>query len=108
MMAACNDPDNGRNTGKADQFSFSDGDHELQIEGPPVVFGWHYRGDQHRMRVGRYGFPCNGYWQWYGNWCWDATKVTDETLAVVCFRLKQNGYEPHQASEAMWKWFQSL
>lgn len=109
FMAACNYPETGKFARRSDQFRFNRGDHFIDVDGPSIVFDWYKNaGNKRRVKVSRWAFPCVGYIQWYGNWCWDATKITDEAMVEICCRLKQCDFSPVEATDEMWQWWESL
>ena len=109
MASACNHHENGSFARNSSDFRFERGDHHITLHGPEIVFDWYENsGGKTIVRVSRWCFPCVGYVQWLGNWCWDATHVNDNTMATICCRLKQKGFKAEEATIEMMEWFESL
>ncbi len=101
----CNNPDNGDPTGKvcAVQIHGGSGVDDLEFEGPsfpdattilrqvPLPDNAPSRCDG-GFKIGRYTFPCTGWKSWYGNWCWDGTRMTGIDVLVLIRTLRKLRY----------------
>jgi len=110
IMVACNDWRNGNFAGKASEFRFATGEHELYLESTqgPVKFIWY---PSTCFQIGcckRPKFDGRNRRSWVGNWCWDAIHV-DRTTAIEVMRLlKRLGFRPMSGSSVAWRIFERL
>ena len=104
IMVACNDYRDGSFAWRSDQFRLQCGDEFIDLKGPSVGFRWL----KNALRISRWKFASKGYRQWFGNWCWDAASVDENTAVDIFRRLKQLEFGPNHATESMWTWFESL
>lgn len=79
---ACNNPDNGCDTGYSERvcISLSNGGYsDIELVGGRVKTETHLdpTDRSYRLQVGRLIVAATGYRYGYGNWCWDAIDVSD-------------------------------
>lgn len=58
------------------------------------------KGDTGRFRVARLLFGCSAWSSWYGNWCWDATRMRFEEVLRLCRALRHAGWSCDEADVA--------
>lgn len=115
----CNDPDNGLPLFKVCAIEIHVvGAGGIELEGP------HYPDDGNTFRevekpkdaphrcdrgfkLGRYIFPCSGWTNWYGNWCWDATRMTGVDVLVLLRTLRKLGWRCVSSESAFFEAYQS-
>lgn len=81
---ACNDPDNGQFTGRADsiEIDFNNGTVlSCRLQGTDIKIGLNQ--NLSSIKIGRLRVPIRAYFSWHGNWCWDSATVD----AVDAIRL---------------------
>jgi len=100
---ACNDPENGLSLDKV--FSIEIGDNEFEAPnggimgagcllrtGLKKVDGSTSRCDQ-AFKLSRRVFPCSGWKGWYGNWCWDATRMEEKDVLDLIRYVRRIGWK---------------
>ena len=96
VMLACNDPDNGNWTGKADMVEIEG----IELEGRAVSVD-HYPRKMRKalsgegietLRIGRCVVPSLGYRRWVGNWCWDCAHVRAMNALHILNYLVSRGW----------------
>ncbi len=99
---ACNNPDNGLPTGKVAAVCIH-GSCDIELEGPNYPEPSNILREVEKpvdapdrcdrgFKLGRYTFPCYGWTSYYGNWCWDATRMTGIDVLVLLRTLRELGY----------------
>lgn len=89
LTFACNNPNNGMDTGKVDAISFGSAD-TLELYGKTLRLR---QVDDHHIRIGHITLPHKGYRTWVGNWCWDGAWVETEDAARLLRYLRLHGWE---------------
>jgi hypothetical protein len=109
ISLCCNDPDNGNFAGTvaAIEIHGTDGcDIRLEPRRFPdprltMVSKMPKRFRAHRedraFRIARFVFPCLGWTNWYGNWCWDATRMSAREVLRLCRVLRHAGWHVDEA-----------
>ena len=104
----CNDPDNGNFDGHVQSIEI------YGIEGcditleprtyPAPKFAWlddppkpHDSRETAGFKVARFKFRCAPYKSWYGNWCWDAVKMSGVEVLRLCRVLCNEGWSCTEA-----------
>jgi hypothetical protein len=95
----CNDPDNGRATGRVDTI---DADGLIRLTGPDLTYRVNVSGPG-TLRVGRRLFAHHGYREWVGNWCWDAARLTADELARLVNYLRERGWGCEEAETTLFE-----
>ena len=98
----CNDPDNGNFDGRvaAVEIHGMEGCN-VTLEPrtyPAPRFDWldsppkpHDSRETAGFKVARFRFRCAPYKSWYGNWCWDAVKMSGVEVLRLCKVLRNSG-----------------
>lgn len=99
---ACNDPENGLSLDRV--FAIEIGDSEFEAPnggtmgngsilrtGLKRVAKSSSRCDQ-AFKISRRVFPCSGWKGWYGNWCWDATRMEEQDVLNLLSYLRRLGW----------------
>ena len=100
VSVCCNDPDNGNFDGHVSAIEIHgiEGcDVSLEprtypsplfrwLDNPPK---WHDARETMGFKVARFRFACAPYKSWYGNWCWDAVKMSGVEVLRLCRVLCQ-------------------
>lgn len=105
----CNNPDNGIFDGRVAgvEIHGSDGcDISLEPRTIPAPrFAWlddppkpHDSCETAGFKVARFRFRCAPYRSWYGNWCWDAVKMSGVEVLRLCRVLCQAGWSCSEAA----------
>ena len=100
---ACNNPDNGLFLGKVTAVEIHGADCSIELEGkhfpdPSNSFAEIARPEgaadrcDRGFKIGRHEFGCYGWKNWYGNWCWDATRMTGVDVLILLRTLRDLGY----------------
>lgn len=79
---ACNNPDNGSHGEKFEACNVclpGESSIELTRYGHPMTIRFFDRW----IRVGRRNYSSTGSIEWFGNWCWDAARVSTEGAAQI-------------------------
>lgn len=98
----CNDPEYGLWLGKVRSVQIH-GEPDIELEGPhfPDTSNTFHVIDKPNeapdrcdrgFRIGRHTFGCYGWKTWYGNWCWDATRMTGVDVLQLLRILRELGY----------------
>jgi hypothetical protein len=103
VSLCCNDPDNGMPLGRVCAIEIGDNEFEAPDGG--------FFGGGNKLRIGlakpfrspsrcnqafkisRRIFPCCGWTSWYGNWCWDATRMTGVDVLQLIRYLREIGWK---------------
>lgn len=105
----CNDPDNGLPLGRACAITLHGEDVDIELEAPsypaaemvcreepltavPKSQEVPCRCDR-AVKLGREWFGCYGWKQWYGNWCWDATRMPGVEALRMILKLREMGWK---------------
>lgn len=89
---ACNDPDNGLPLGRACSIQIGDSEFE-HPDGGLLGDGCILRCGDRSFKISRRTFPCNGWISWYGNWCWDATRMSEKDAVELVSYVRQLGWK---------------
>lgn len=95
----CNDPDNGNFDGHVASIEIYGAEGcSITLEPrtyPSPRFAWlnepprpHDARETMGFKVARFRFRCTPYRSWYGNWCWDAVKMTGVEVLRLCRVLR--------------------
>ena len=100
----CNNPDNGDALGKVCAIEVHGADVGITLESPSypdatmtlsVKDG--APADLSRcdstLRLGRHTYGCRGYKVWFGNWCWDATRMPAVEVRRMLLELREKGWQ---------------
>lgn len=107
---ACNDPSNGNWSGRVEKIEIHghygcDIALESRVEGGSAfslvesLLARHRGGREDRtFRISGTAFPCFGWTSWYGNWCWDMTRMSAiEVIRLIHF-LRDKGWYCEESS----------
>ena len=95
VSVCCNDPDNGLFDGRVAAIEIH-GAEGCDITLKPRIypaprFAWldnapkpHDSRESMGFKVARFRFRCAPYKAWYGNWCWDAVKMSGVEVLRLC------------------------
>ena len=110
----CNHPDNGLPLGKVCAIQLHGDDVDIELESPwypdakmvmredvlnppgakgrqKLLFPMPDRCDR-TVKLGREWFGCYGWKGWYGNWCWDATRMPAVEARRMLLMLRELGW----------------
>lgn len=84
LSLACNDYRNGNFASRFESLDCCD----CQLTGRPMrcAIG------TGSFRIGRHEWPHKGMIEWYGNWCWNAFRVTPQVAAEAMNYATERGY----------------
>jgi len=108
VSICCNDGDNGNFAGTVAGIEIHGADGcDISLEPrtwPSPKFAWldtppkpHDSRETAGFKVARFRFPCAHYKSWYGNWCWDAVKMSAVEVLRLCRVLHQAGWRCSEA-----------
>lgn len=103
VSICCNDPDNGSFCGTVASIEIHGMEGcDITLEPPtypPPKFSWldeppkpHDSRETSGFKVARFRFRCRYFREWYGNWCWDAVKMTGVEVLRLCRVLCNSGW----------------
>jgi hypothetical protein len=102
VSICCNDPDNGNFDGHVAGIEIHGSEGcDIALEPrvfPSPSFRWlddppkpHDSRETAGFKVARFRFRCAPYKSWYGNWCWDAVKMSGVEVLRLCKVLRNSG-----------------
>ena len=108
VSICCNDGDNGIFCGNVAGIEIHGSEGcDISLEPrtyPPPRFAWlkeppkpHDSRETSGFKVARFRFRCAYYKDWYGNWCWDAVKMSGVEVLRLCRVLCQAGWSCAEA-----------
>jgi hypothetical protein len=104
----CNDPDSGNFDGRIAGVEIHGADGcDVTLEPrtyPSPRFAWlvdppkpHDTRETMGFKVARFRFRCAPFKSWYGNWCWEAVKMSGVEVLRLCRVLCQAGWSCSEA-----------